>query len=512
MKWLLFSFCILYITLIQAQVGVVSQNTFFKDRYFYDSQTFPAYKSNGIFPVSVKAYDLPTKIADTTLQYYWFTEVLFKTHLVNIKGKNFHIKATPVFDLSIGKDILDTNRFLFQNTRGLHIEVDLFKNFTFTTSVYENQSRHNSYETQYYQSVGERYYSSNGYYKDNAVIPGFARTKPFKGNGFDYGVAFGEINYQPHKSIFVAAGNGQRFIGDGYRSILYSDNSIVSPFLQVSYDVNPQLKIFNYRSKLTNLLRRPDAITVEANYEPKLSSINYISLQATEKWNIALFEGIMYSKGDSVHTQHVHPLYYNPVPILGALLAKNTFANAIIGLNTSYQFKQIHVYGQFAVNPQTKGTGAQLGARYYPLTGQHFLMLQLEGNLTTNLYRSENPRLNFSNFNLPIAHIKGDRIKEIILRASYEYKRIFIELKSILYGYSSYSPTALLPLYEYGREQNGWQNNTQIEFGYRFNRKVNFNVFGSFGNVLIRTDITNYSSAIFSFGIRTGLINSYKDF
>lgn len=495
-----------------AQVGNVSINTFFKDRYFYANKEYKAYSSTGFFPVSVSDYNLTQKIADTSTQYYWFTEVLFKTHLVDIKGKNFRIKATPVFDLSMGKNISDTNRFLFQNTRGLQIEVDLFKNFSFSTAFYENQSRHTTYETDYYRSIGERYYSPNGYYADNAVIPGMARTKPFKQNGFDYGFAFGEINYKPHKSIFIAAGNGQRFIGDGYRSVLFSDNSIVSPFLQITYQVNPKWKIYHYRSKMINLLRRPNPVTVESNYEPKMSSINYVSFQATKDWNISLFEGIMFSRGDSVVSQRVNPLFYNPVPILGALLAKQSFANAIIGINTSYQLKQIHLYGQFAFNPHTKGVGAQLGARYYPLTGAHFLMLQLEGNVTSNLYRSENPRVNYSHYNLPVGHIKGDRIKEIIFRSSYEFKRIYAEIKEIIYWYKDYSPTALLPLYTYGDLQNGWQSNTSVELGYRFNRKVNFSVFIGYGLNYVRTDVLNYQSNVFSFGIRTGLINSYKDF
>ncbi len=495
-----------------AQVGVMHLNTFFKDRYFNNTPEMPAYKSNGFFPVSVSTYDLPKKIADTSDRKNWFSKKLFNEYLIDFKGKNFRIKATPTFDVSLGRNTLNSSEKLFQNTRGFYLQVDLMRNVTFSTSFYENQSRHTWYETNYFQSHGERYPNADGYYPDNAVIPGMTRTKPFKNGGFDYGFAFGEVNYRPHKSVWIAFGNGQRFIGDGYRSILYSDNSVVSPFLQVNYEVNTKWKITNYRSKLTNLLRRPQSATVESYYEPKMSSINYVSYQATNKWNVALFEGIIYGKGDSIKSERVDPWFYNPVPVLGALLVNKNKANAILGVNTSYQFKNIHLYGQFAVNTHNKGTGGQIGARFYPTLGKHFVLIQIEGNLTSNLYNSENPRLSYSNYNLPLAHPKGNNIQEILLRATYEYKRIFFSSKTILYRYNEYANNALLPLHIELDTQNGWQLHENIEIGYRFNPQINFSAFIGVTYNHIQTDQLKYSSNVISLGIRTGLINNNKDF
>ena len=494
-----------------SQVGVQSLNTYYKDRYFHTTH-MQGYQGDGLFPVSTATYDIKQKVADTSKHYYWITEKLFASPIVNFKGKNFHIKATPVFDAAIGKNLTGEEATLYQNTRGFHFEIDLLKNVSVSTSFYENQSRHTDYETNYFRSNGERYFHPNGYIVDNAVIPGMARTKPFKENGFDYGFAFGEVNYKPHKSLLFALGNGQRFIGDGYRSILQSDNSVVAPFIQVSYEVNPRLKIHHYRSKLTNLLRRPNYSAVEALYETKLSAVNYVSFQATKSWNIGLFEGTIYGRGDSLQQERVNPLYYNPIPVLSALIVDEKEANSIIGLQSSYHFDKAHVYGQFAFNPKSKGMGGQLGVRYYPLTGKHFLQLQLEGNLTGDLYASSAPRLNYSQYNLPLGHIKGDNISELVFRASYEFKRIYGELKEIFYHYKSYNPNAHLPLYQVGSAQNGHQIHSSIEVGYRFNPSINFTAFVSYAMNAVRLENYSYTSNTLQIGIRTGLINSYRDF
>src|SRR5690606_22040970 len=146
-------------------------------------------------------------IADTSKQYTEFTYRLFQKHLFEIKGDNYYLTISPVFDFSLGKDIADTaSRRLFQNTRGFHVEGDFFKNFSFSTSFYENQSRNAAYQSDYYRSIGERYVNAadSTYFSAFAVVPGSARTKDFKGDGFDYAYAIGSIVYQPWKVLTLS--------------------------------------------------------------------------------------------------------------------------------------------------------------------------------------------------------------------------------------------------------------------------------------------------------------------
>ena len=173
----IFSVCFLVSCSIHAQQSFISLNSFYKDQVFANKLEKP-YNGGSFFPVSEANYNLISAINDSSKQYYKFTQILFKKHLIEIKGEDFFFTIDPVLDITYGKNFSDTtDSRLFQNTRGLHVEGDLFKNFSFSTTVFENQARFNAYETAYYSSVGELYPRPDStYLTQNAVIPGGART------------------------------------------------------------------------------------------------------------------------------------------------------------------------------------------------------------------------------------------------------------------------------------------------------------------------------------------------
>ena len=499
-----------------AQQNYNSMHPFFKDRMYSSTNKLEAYSGNGFYPINEDEYNLTNKIADTTRQYNTFSYILFQKHLLEFKGENYYLTISPTFDFSYGIDLLDTaKRRLFQNTRGFHIEGDLFKNFSFSTSLYENQSRNALYQSQYFSGSGEMYvnHADSSYFTQNAVIPGSGRTKPFKGDAFDYGYAIGNIVYKPFKALTLSAGNTAHFIGDGYRSMLLSDNSYSAPYYQINYRFLPKWEFIYLRTRSMNLLRKPASTSVEAYYEPKGYAVNYLSFQATKKLSISLFEGTIYSRGDSITSKNVHPLYYNPVPLLSSFLLKEQEVNSIIGLNIGFTvIPTTRIYGQIAYNNFSNGVGGQLGARFSEPFKLKNLFIQLEINYAADhLYSSETSRLNYSHYNLPLAHTKGQGFAEGILRINYEWKRMYVDAKSINYVLTNYNDYSLLPVESVSSTYNGNVFHTTIEIGYRFNRKMNFSVFA---NGLLRTDThsTNPSTFIVSFGIKTSLINHYFDF
>lgn len=502
---------------ISAQVNNLPLNHFYKDRLYHSTNRLEGYKGNSFFPATENQYDLHYKIQDTSKQYYLVTEHLFRKHFLEFKGKNFYLTISPVFDFSIGKDFSDTaSRRLFQNTRGFHIEGDLFKNFSFSTSFYENQSRNPMYQSMYFNAIGESYvnHSDSTYGTQNAVVPGLGRTKPFKGDGYDYAFAMGDIIYQPFKVLTLSAGNTRKFIGDGYRSLLLSDNSFSAPFFQANYRFLPRWEFVYLRSRLLNLLRRPASTTVESYYDPKVMAVNYISFKATKNLTLSLFEGTIYSKGDSIVSKRASPWMYNPIPLIGAFVTNANEANSVLGLNIGFTATEsIRLYSQLAWNSRHNGFGGQLGIRFMEPFKVKNLFLQLEGNYASqDLYRSSNPRLNYSHFNLPLAHTKGEGFTEVLIRANYEFKRVYADLKTVFYSLNNYSPTSHLALYDAGVRNNGTILHTSVEAGYRFNKKMNFAIFV---NYLFRTESiggVNQLTNVVGIGMRTGLINSYTDF
>ncbi len=176
-----------------AQTNLLPLADFYKDRLFSTS-VIQNYTGSYFLPASEIELPLHDIIRDSSKQYYEFGEVIFKKHVIEAKGKNYRLNISPILDLTLGKDIKDTSsRRLFQNTRGIYIEGELLKNFSFTTSILENQARFSRYQSDIYAALGELYtnQSAGSYTQQNAVVPSAARTKPFKEDGFDYAFAMG---------------------------------------------------------------------------------------------------------------------------------------------------------------------------------------------------------------------------------------------------------------------------------------------------------------------------------
>ena len=174
------------------------------------------------------------------------------------------------------------------------------------------------------------------------------------------------------------------------------------------------------------------------------------------------------------------------------------------------------MYGQVAIaNWDFNRTGFQVGYRGYNFFGLTDFMLQAEFNfLPEEMYAAQNPRLNYVHYNLPLGHVRGDGIQEIIVRSNYEYKRVYADLLVSYMMLSNYNPRGLLPtnaLIDPGTESSFNTTNVQLEVGYRFNRKMNFSVFGR--SVIRTTTQENpVNGTIFQLGMRTGLLNQYDDF
>lgn len=498
-----------------SQQNLLPLHSYYKDKLYtpYDSSSLV----NGSFlPLSEGEFNLHDKIRDSSIQYYEVTAYLYKKHLFEIKGKDCYITISPTVDIVYGRDkneVIPSTKF--QNTRGFLVEGDLFKNFSFSSSFYENQARFTNYESEYYKLIGELYPNSTFYGTQNAVIPGGGRTKPFKEDGFDYAYAVGNIVYSPFKSVQISAGNNPHFVGSGYRSLLLSDNSVYAPYVQTNVKINSKLSFVYMRAKLLNLMRRPFTTSDESNYEPKALSTNYLTYKVSNNFAVSLFEGLIWSKGDSITSTRVNPLFYNPIPLLSEVVVTDKQKmSSLIGINAEYVFKTKHrFYSQLAMcNFDTEYMGFQLGYRGYNFSRLKDIMLQMEYNyVPKTLYASENRRLNYSHYNLPLAHTKGNGFQEFVLRINYEYQRFYLDVKIISYLLEAYQDASLLAVDKNQLKKYGNLQHNQVEFGYRFNRKVNLTFYGSY---FLRTDLSSNTTPtkFFCMGLRTGLLNHYNDF
>ena len=516
MKLRLLIICFLVSIFSYAQQNTVSLHSFYKD-HLYANKSDQAYNEGSFLPVLESDYDVLGLINDSAPMYYKVTNIIFQKHLIEINAKDCYLTISPLANLFYGRDLGDTSgQNITQNTRGVIVEGDLFKKFSFATSFYENQSRFMRYETAYYESLGERYIGSDSLYApQNAVVPGAGRTKPFKTIGFDYAYATGYFAYSPIKQLQIIAGNNQQFIGDGHRSLLLSDNSYNAPYLRVNWKMHSKWSIVYHRSRLINLLRRPEGSSAESYYEPKGFSVNYFTYKPNRNISISLFEGGVWNRGDSIESKFSHPLYYNPVPFVSSLiLSDGQELSSLHGLNIGAQLHRNHrVYGQLALTDFNAASLAfQVGYRGYRFFGLNDLMLQMEYNyVPSSAYQARsNNRLNYSHYHLPLAHVKGSGFQELILRMNYEIERVYFDIHNVLYWLQDYQFDRHLPIPTATASVNGNTFFHRTEIGYRMNRKINLDFFV---NWTFRSESgQDMPVNAFGAGLRTGLTNHYNDF
>lgn len=499
-----------------AQQNWLPISSFYKDQLLANKLDHP-YNEGSFYPANESVVNLIPAILDSTPQYYTVTHILYQKHLFEINGKDAFITISPTANISIGKDFGDTNdRNLLHNTRGVHVEGDLFKKFSFSTSFYENQARFSPYETNYYESVGEHYPNFDTTYNiQNAVIPGAGRTKPFKDDGFDYAYAMGYFVYAPVKDLRISAGNNPQFIGDGHRSLLLSDNSYSSPYFRVDWSVSQKFNFTYYRSRQINLLRRSVTSSAEVYYETKGYSINYFTFKPTNKTSFSLFEGSIWNRGNDTISRFSHPLYYNPIPIASGIILKDQDeVTTLLGLNLSYQLADKHrLYGQVILNDfDGSKIGYQAGYRGYNFFALEDFMLQIEHNgIPSGVYEATNRRRNYAHFNLPLAHSKGSGFNEFILRANYEVKNVYVDLSSVLYLTKDYKSTSHLVIENNIALSDETIFYQKVELGYRFNRKINLKAFITWRYRSTTASFTQTANVI-EVGFRTALTNHYNDF
>jgi hypothetical protein len=144
----------------------------------------------------------------------------------------------------------------------------------------------------------------------------------------------------------IAAGYGKQFLGDGYRSLLLSDNSNNAPYVRLqariwklSYNV-----LYNrYVNKFWN--------EVNGDPQPKYSTVHYLGFN-TKKFQLGLFDEITWLSKDTNFTRGFDLQYVNPLIFMRPLeFAIGSPDNAMIGLNAKYKlYKNGFIYGQIALD------------------------------------------------------------------------------------------------------------------------------------------------------------------
>jgi hypothetical protein len=292
--------------------------------------------------------------------------------------------------------------------------------------------------------------------------------------------------------------------------LLLSDQNGFAPFISVKWKISQKLRFTYLRSRHLNLLRRPLTSSAESYYEPKGFGMNYLTYEPLEGLGISLFEGNHWSRGDSTTSYPTPALAYNPIPFTGSLIVNDpTKMHTVWGVNISARLSPgIHLYGQLVIDDLAfEDLAWQIGCRSFDFLGLKNLQLQAEYNFVPkDFYRNQkNERLNYSHYNLPLAHILGNGFNEILFRSTYDWSRFYGEL---ILNYSDRMDQMTSPLLGYSLDNYSSRNSvfyTSLEVGYRFNQKMNL---CAFLQTTYRTESSqDRQNMILQFGLRTSIRN-----
>ncbi len=466
----------------------------------------------------------------------WFGRKFWNEHMVTIKGKGYWITLDPGVDLQVGKDT-DTKIDTYNNTRLIYTQGGIGKNFNFFAVIYESQGRF----ADYFNRFAEARKPDGG---NPAIIPARGIAKEFKTDSYDYPVATGHISYSPSKTFNFQLGHGKNFIGDGYRSLLLSDNSSPYPFFKINTTFW-KLKYTNTWMSLRDV--RPE-VTADGSFRTKYIANHYLSWNVTKRLNLGLFESVIWQNDNN---RGFDLNYLNPIILYRAIefSTGSRGGNAIIGLSGKFKFtNRVNAYGQLIIDEFSSSDisggnesyknkiGYQLGMKYYDAFSVDGLYLQAEYNRVRPYTYSHNTVvLNYGHNNQSLAHTLGANFSEFVGIVRYQKGRIFGDAKVIVAkrGFEFNTPEDM-NFYGgsiYGSEDNRVMDNgnklaqgnttdflhMEFQAGYLLNPATNLKIYGSvifrdFKPLVDTEDVFKNQTTWFNFGIRTDLFNWYYDF
>lgn len=495
--------------------------------YFFD---FNAYAASMLFNKKLKD---KTKRPITSFIY---NKILVES-FINIHSDDADLTIDPLFNFGYGKfnsNEASPYNTTYINTRGFIIRGAIGKkrNVTFFSSLYENQGRFIDY-------VDSRIIKlkKNNPKKPFFIIPGEGMAKPFRGetsSQYDYSSATGLVSYSPSSHFNFQFGHSKNFIGDGYRSLLLSDNSFNYPFLKTKFNFGR----FEYTNIYASfMVPYPEGENI---FTKKYATMHLLGWNPDKSINISLFESTMWKAKDGSLNLPFKAKYLNPIIGLQTMsTGLNRSDNTMAGLNVRINIRKHHsVYAQLVVDDLDftgKGNynnklGLQLGYKYFDVLNIKNLYFQTEYNaVKPYTYAHKDSVQSYSHYDQPLAHPLGANFRESVTFLNYRWREFLFELK---YNYAVYG--ADISKYDFGQNILLSQNpdkyaidltqskiaqgvrNTLIYKSFRvyylLNPITNMNIYFEFQDRKQTSGYRDYHSTYFNFGLKTNLDNFYYDF
>jgi hypothetical protein len=445
-------------------------------------------------------------------------------NLLEVKNTDYRFILNPLFHFELAED--DDRRYI--NTRGVEVKGKIGRKISFYSSFYENQMLLPEYIEQYIKA-------------HENVVPGqgMAKHEPLADHIMDFYYANGYINYDINSFFDLQFGHGKNFFGDGYRSMILSDNTFNYPYFKLTTNIW-KIKYVNLFSSLQQLdwITDPRDISRE-----KFNATHYLSANIGSRLTLSLFESILIgedSLGNVFNINYLNPIiFYRPVEYS---ISYSRQGNAVMGLGFKYKLSDLsHLYGQLVLDEFTLSElragngywankfGGQIGFKCFDLFGYENLSFQTEINSARPFtFSHKHPILSYSHYSQPLAHPFGANFLENVSILRYRQKRWTADLKVVVAkhggqidGDSRNYGSDILVSYDENREDYGNEvaqgNTTDLQFvdfrvGYLINPITNLKFEVGVSNRTTEDLSTSAENQYIFFGLKTDLRNIYYDF
>jgi hypothetical protein len=437
------------------------------------------------------------------------------------QSKNFNLKINPLFDFTYKKSP-DYNQTFYNNTRGIEFKGDIGKKFSFYTAFYENEARFAPYIA--------------SYVNEHRIAPGQGAVKILKNNKFDFSQASAYFTIKASKNITIQAGHYKHFVGEGYRSLLLSDNSFNYPYLRFSATFG----------KLQYTLIWNQYQLFEGAYynyhQRKYGSVSYLSWAPKPGFEFGLFESVMWPGNTPEEKNNFNLNFFNPVILSRvSIYGLNAKENILVGINSRikiYKFAQF--FGQFALDNLDADVAAnnnyafQLGFKHFDLFHQQLknqkLFLHTEYNyISPYTYAYKDVQQSYSHYNQPITYPAGSGLKELLAAAKYSFKDVSLEVRAsyLINSIDTISTNFGSNIFLPNEVQNGIVSHTgntpgqgiknelihlYSELSFTINPATNMRFFMALHIRENSNQLNSERKTFYSFGIKTNINNYYYDF
>jgi hypothetical protein len=249
-------------------------------------------------------------------------------------------------------------------------------------------------------------------------------------------MASGKISYRICDVLRIEGGHGKHFIGEGYRSLLLSDNAFNYPYLEFEHEWwNGRISYRNLYTGFSSLERMPKGDAPEALFKPKAGSFHYLDIRAFPWMRVGLFEGTLRKRwDDSTGVRPIDASTLSPIILTNTVLEGFSGANNVVaGLDLRARLhQQVLLYGQFVLDdPEKAEHGQQIGARFFDIGLEGFDLLAEYNRLMPRTFTHKSALQHYGHYGQALAHPLGTDFQELVLRSDLRIEPFFLRLSYI---------------------------------------------------------------------------------